>query len=141
MTSSQFDTTGFPQWGKDLRRAEIITFGSFPFVYFVVNFGVDTWRMATHDWDRQYGPWPFDSAGSLDKTQDERFMTLGLAIGGSVLFALIDYAIVRYKRSAKDREIQNLPAGTPIIIRKPMYEGEAEVPLSDTSPEAETGNL
>ena len=125
MTSTEFDMTGFPQWAKDLRRGEIVTFGSFPFVYFFTNFGVDLYRCATNDWDRRYAPWPFDAAGSFSKTQQERFMTLGIAAGGAVLIAVIDYSIERYKRSAREREIRSLPPGTPIIIRTPLHGGEA----------------
>jgi len=129
-SSSQFDMTGFPQWAKDLRRIEIITFGAFPFAYFFTNFGVDTYRCATHGWDTRYAPWPFDSAGSFDKTQKERFMTLGLSIGTAVTIALIDYGIVRYKRSLKEKESRDFPEGTPIIIRRPLFESEDELPGS-----------
>ena len=121
MTSSQFDMTGFSQWAKDLRRGEIIAFGSFPFAYFFINFGLDSYRFATHSWDRKYAPWPLDSAASVEKTQDEKIMTLGIAAGSAVLFALVDYGIMRYKRSLKEKESRKLPAGTPIIIRKPLY--------------------
>ena len=134
MTSTQFDMTGFPQWTKDLRRGEIIAFGSFPFMYFFTNFGVDLYRTAVHGWDNSYAPWPFTGAGAVDKTQDERFLTIGVAAGGAVLFALIDYGIERYKRSVKEKEIKNLPEGTPIIVRKPLYAEEAE------TPDEETGN-
>jgi len=132
MTSSQFDMTGFPQWSKDLRRGEIIAFGSFPFVYFVTNFSVDMYRCVNNDWDRRYAPWPFDAPGSVSKTQDERFMTLGIAAGGAVLIALVDYGIERYKRSVREREIRNYPEGTPIIIKKPLYAEEGASPDSET---------
>ena len=118
--STQFDTTGFPQWAKDLRRAEIIAFGAFPFAYFLTNFSVDSYRWVNHDGDRRYAPWPFDAAGSVNKTQDERFMTLGIAVGGAVLIAVVDYSIERYKRYTKEKEYRSLPEGTPIIIRRPM---------------------
>ena len=132
MPSTQFDTTGFPQWGKDLRRGEIIAFGAFPFAYFFTNFGIDLYRCRNNDWDRRYAPWPFDAAGSIDKTKDERIMTISIAAGGAVLIALVDYTIVRYKRSVQEREIRNLPPGTPIIIRTPMREEEGEVVYTDT---------
>ena len=125
MVSTVFDMNDFPQWAKDLRRGEVVAFGTFPFAYFLANFGVDTYRLAKNGGDRRFAPWPFTAAGEIGKTQDEKFLTLGVTACSAVAIALIDYGIVRYKRSRQEREIRNLPEGTPIIIRKPMYdEGE-----------------
>ena len=126
MVSTQFDTSGFPQWAKDLRRGEIVAFGSFPFAYLFTNFGMDGYRWAAHGRDSTYAPWPFNGAGTVGKNQHEKFMTLCFAAGGSVLIALIDFGIERYKRSVKEREIRNLPEGTPIIVRKPLQSPEAD---------------
>ena len=134
MTSTQFDMTGFPLWARDLRRFEIITFGSFPFAYFFSNFGVDLYRSAKNGWDRRYAPWPATAAGAIDKTKSERFLTIGVAAGGAVLIAVIDYGIVRYKRNRLEKESRNLPPGTPIIIRKPLYEEEAGRNAQDNNP-------
>jgi len=124
--SLQFDMSGFPLWAKDLRRAEIIAFGSFPFMYFFSNFGVDTYRWVNHGNNMRYAPWPFNSAGTIEQTQNEKIMTLGIAAGGAVLVALIDYGIMRYKRNRLERERENLPDGTPVIIRKPLYDEETD---------------
>ncbi|GHU64681.1 hypothetical protein FACS189447_02030 [Spirochaetia bacterium] len=131
-TSSQFDMTGFPLWAKDLRRAEIVAFGSFPFTYFFTNFSIDTYRYATHDWDRRYAPWPIKASGSFDLSQDEQFRNLGIAAGGAVLVAVVDHLIVRYKRNKAAEQIRNLPAGTPIIIRRPL--GEDGAVIEETPP-------
>jgi len=140
MNSTQFDMSDFPQWTRDLRRAEIIMFGSFPFTYFFSNFGFDTYRWIKNndgnlfsEYNRRYAPWPLDSAGSIGKTQDEKILTLGIAAGGALLIALVDFGIERYKRSAREREIRNYPEGTPIIIKKPLYAEE------DVTPDSETG--
>jgi len=134
MVSTQFDMTGFPQWAKDLRRGSIIAFGSFPFTYMVSNFSVDMYRLATHNWDRRYAPWPFDSAGAFAKTRDERLLTIGIAAGSSILLALVDYGIERHKRKVKQRAIINYPEGVPIIIRSSLHpeESEAEEPEDGT---------
>ena len=135
MTSSQFDMTGFPQWAKDLRRGEIVAFGSFPFMYFFTNFGYDSYRYAVNGWDRRYAPWPLKAAGAEETTQREKIITLGIAAGGAVLIAFIDYGIVRYKRNRQERDIRNLPPGTPIIIRKPLYGEEGESPPDTQEPD------
>ena len=125
MVSSQFDTTGFPQWAKDLRRFEIITFGAFPFAYFFSNFAYNTYRWSNNEWDTRYAPWPITSAGGIEQTKDEKMVTLGIAAGGAVLIALVDYGIMRYKRYKLERENSQLPEGTPIIIRRPLLEEDA----------------
>jgi hypothetical protein len=127
--SNQFDMTGFPLWAKDLRRAEIVAFGAFPFMYFFSNFGFDTYRWLNHGNDMRYAPWPFNSAGTIGKNTNEKIITLGIAAGGAVLVALIDYGIMRYKRNRLQKEQENLPDGTPIIIRKPLFGKEEEADL------------
>jgi hypothetical protein len=120
LPAARSDASGFPQWAKDLRRGEIVAFGSFPFAFFFATISMDLYRSATHGWDRRYAPWPVKPAGSIDMTEDEQILTLSLAAGGAVLIALTDYAIVRYKRSKAEQRSRELPAGTPIIIRKPL---------------------
>jgi len=127
-TSNQFDMTGFPLWARDLRRGEIIAFGSFPFAYFFASFSVDSYRFFTNNNDRRYAPWPFNSAATIEQTQDEKIMTLGIAAGGAIVIALVDYAIVRYRRSREQVEIRNLPEGTPIISRRPLQGEEDHTP-------------
>lgn len=137
--SVQFDMSGFPLWAKDLRRAEIIAFGSVPFAYFLTNFSFDVYRFATHGADTRYAPWPFNSAGTVEKTQKQKLMTLGIAAGVAVVTAIVDYAIVRVKRNRLERERANLPDESPIIIRKPLQEGEAGAGDTKAEPfEAET---
>ena len=123
-SSYQFDMTGFPLWAKDLRRGEIIAFGSFPFAYLVTNFTFDAYRFATNGWDRRYAPKPFNSAGTIEKTQPQKITTLWISAGGAVVIALVDYGIMRYKRNLQEKELINIPDGTPIINRRPLYGDE-----------------
>ncbi|WP_010253245.1 hypothetical protein [Treponema primitia] len=115
----------FPRWVRDLRRAEIIAFGSFPFMMFLSNFSVDSYRASNHDWDSRYMPWPFKGAGAVDMTTDEHVLTLSAAIVGSLAIALADHLIFRFKREKAERREQQLPEGDLIILRKPW-------PLEDT---------
>jgi hypothetical protein len=141
--STQFDMTGFPQWARDLRRGEIVAFGSFPFAFFFTNFAYDMYRSATHGWDRRYAPWPVKAAGAVELTKKEQMATLGIAAGGAVLIAVVDHLIVRYRRNKRESEIRSLPAGTPIIIRRPMGEEPDEADSGSAEKEnlsAESGN-
>ena len=132
-----FDMTGFPQWSRDLRRASIIAFGSFPFMYLFANFAYDSGRLAANSWDMRYAPWPFNSAGTIEKTQGEKFLTIGIAAGSAVIIALVDQAIMLSRRNRQERESRNLPDGSPIIIRRPLHDDESEI-ISLEFPETET---
>ena len=134
--TTHFDMSGFPQWARDLRRWEIITFGAFPFAYFFANFGFDTYRMATNGWDRRFAPWPFNASATVEKTQSEMFMTIGLAAGTSILIALADYGIMRLRRNRLARESLSLPEGSTVIIQRSMSDDETDVSGTET-PETE----
>ncbi|MDR2537025.1 MAG: hypothetical protein LBC46_01850 [Treponema sp.] len=109
-----------PPWLKDLRRAEIVAFGAFPFAMFVSSFGVDTYRFLTHDGNMLYAPWPFNIGGVAEKTQDELTTTVIVAAGISLAVSLADFLVVRYKRRNPPELPPNQPGETPIIIRKPL---------------------
>jgi hypothetical protein len=134
-TSFGLDLSGSPQWVRDLRRAEIVAFGTFPFTFFFTSFTMDSIRLVNHNWDGRYAPWPFRAAGAIDMTHNEKMLTLGIAAGTSILIALIDYLIVRSQRNKRNQEILSMPPGTPIIIRRPAEENESEPPLEIESEE------
>jgi hypothetical protein len=140
-SSSQihFDTSDFPSWGKDLRRAEIVAFGTFPFTVFTATFFMDTWRSYNHNWDTRYAPWPFKTAGAIDMTNQEHEITLAAAGIASLALAVTDFIIVQIKRHKDRQRILQLPPGSPIIIKRPWPDGASEDPglppdLSGESP-------
>ena len=122
MGTSYFDMSEFPLWARDLRRGEIIAFGAFPFAYFFTNFGYDAYRWSNNSWDNRYAPWPFNSAGTIEKTQDDKIAVIGFAAGVAIVIALVDYGIVRSKRIRSERERMEIPIEAPIIIRTPLNE-------------------
>ena len=126
--ATHFDMTGFPQWSRDLRRGSIVAFGSFPLMYLFANFTFDSYRLATNNWDMRYAPWPFTAAGGVGHTQNEQFQVIGLAAGGAVLVALIDFGIVLHRRNRLEREARALGPGDPIIIRTPLHGDEGDPP-------------
>ena len=117
-----FDMSEFPQWAKNLRRGEIIAFGAYPLSYFFTNFGYDAFRWSTNSWDNRYAPWPFNSAGTVEKSQGEQIAVIGIAAGLSVVIALVDYGIVRARRNRLERQSREYPIDPPVIIRTPMSE-------------------
>jgi hypothetical protein len=131
-TSTQtFDTTGFPQWAKDMRRWDIIAFGAFPFAMFFTNFFYDMylWNnangMSMSDEGRRYAPWPLKSAGGVEKTKEEFERTLLMAAGVSMTIAFADLIIVLIKRNKERRRIESMPTGS-VIINTTPYEQDGE---------------
>ena len=119
LPSTEFDTSEFPLWAKDLRRAEIVAFGSLHFTMFFTTFAMDTFRFASNGANFRYAPWPFKSAGAVDMNSQERTQTIVTAAAISVVISLVDYFIVRYKRSRAEEASSSMSPGDPIIIRKP----------------------
>jgi hypothetical protein len=116
----------FPQWVRDIRRAEIVAFGAFPFMMFFATFSVDTYRAANHGWDSRYLPWPAKGPGAVEMDTDEHMLTLGIAVAGSLVVALADQLIMQIKRARAEKQRLELPEGDLIILRKPWQpEGEA----------------
>jgi hypothetical protein len=130
-----FDTTGFPGWGKDLRRFDITTFGSFPFSMLFVNFFYDMYRwnnangMDFSAEGRLYAPWPLRSAGGIEKTNAEFRNTIIMAASLSVVFAIVDLVIHKNKQKREFNRIQSIPpSGAFNIIRNPYENTEAAFP-------------
>lgn len=126
-----FDTSDFPQWTKDVRRFEIVAFGSFPFAMLTATFAMDTKRWVDAngmDWSdagRRYAPWPLKSAGAVNMSSREQETTMIIAASISVAVAVADLIIVQIKRHKARQRAEALPVGTAIITRKPWPEEPA----------------
>jgi hypothetical protein len=124
-TSTTSEPPAMPQWAKDIRRWEIILFGSFPFSMFTVTTIMDTIRWS-NDWnDMSYAPWPLKSAGAVPMTSEEHIQTITIAVGVSAAVAFADLIIVQVKRQKARRRVEALPVGTAIITRTPLPEDPA----------------
>ena len=113
-----FDTSNFPQWAKDLRRVDIITFGAFPFSMFFVTTVMDSIRWSQNadfsfsEEGRRYAPWPLKSKGPEPMTTDEQFRTIMIAAGVSVTIALVDLLIVKIRQDKERRRIESMQTST-----------------------------
>jgi len=130
-----FDTTNYPQWARDLRRFDIIAFGTFPFSMFAVTFVTDMFRWYNANGmdfnDMRYAPWPLKSAGAVDMTTEEYGRTILFAAGLSIVLALTDFVIVKIRQSNERRRIESRPTGSYNIYRESDENGEAD---SDSEP-------
>jgi hypothetical protein len=115
----------FPLWARDLRRGEIVAFGSFPFAMFVSTFAVDTFRYFQHDRRNEYLPWPFKGAGAVETSREDRQKALIAAAAASAAIAVIDFTIVQIKRNREKTRVEQQNNGEGIrIIRSPITEAE-----------------
>jgi hypothetical protein len=94
---------------------------------------VDTYRFFNNNMDSRYAPL-FKSAGAVAMTEQEQIITITSAVAVSLLISLADFLIVQYKRYKQTRRNNNLPEGTPIIIRKPAQEHPGEQPSESGTP-------
>jgi hypothetical protein len=128
-----FDLSGAPQWARDLRRFEIVTFGTIPFAMFTATFGMDMYRwynangMDFSESGRRYAPWPLKSAGAYAMEPKEIETTLIIAASLCVTVALTDLVITLIKRSKARKRTEALPHNATTINRKPLYEEEPQI--------------
>ncbi len=109
----------FPPWQKDLRRAEILSFGALPFVTFMASIYFDVYRYADNRGDEGYLPWPFKkSAVAVPLTEREQKNIFLASAGISVGVALFDYGFRYIKRHirAEKAEKADRQRIEPIVI-------------------------
>ncbi|MDR1447033.1 MAG: hypothetical protein LBI90_09080 [Treponema sp.] len=104
LTSKVFDMSDMPVWAKDIRRAEIVAFGSFPFTMFAAQFFMDLYRFSDHDWDTRYAPWPAKGAGAINMSNEEYEKTVLYAALASLSIMTIDFSIVQLRRFINNRK-------------------------------------
>ncbi|WP_455381447.1 hypothetical protein [Salinispira pacifica] len=96
----------FPQWARDLRRAEIITIGVFPFAYFYTNAMYDLGRylvltIAGNPNAGNYAPWFFAPPTKPQLTDGEKVGILVGSIAVAALVAALDYTLGKaYEKSS-----------------------------------------
>jgi hypothetical protein len=118
-----FDLSGSPQWVRDLRRWEIVAFGTIPFAMFTVTFGMDMYRWSNTNFsDMRYAPWPLKSPGAIAMESHEMEQTLIIAAGLCVTVAFTDLIITLIKRSNARKRAEALPHNATTINRRPLNE-------------------
>ena len=116
----------FPQWAKDLRRAEIISFGSLPFVLLQSAIVYTSYRYYDHDFSSSYVPNPLartSSGANLDEDEQKMLFATSAAISlGLGILDLTIQLIRRYNRKRKlrraEREKDNNVTIEPIEIEE-----------------------
>jgi len=107
VTPVPYGPAEFADWQKDLRRAEIISFGALPFVTFASSIYYDIFRYYSHDQDEAYLPWPLKQADiAVPLSQAEQKNVFYASVGISLGVAAFDFAWHTIKR-LKDRGLRD----------------------------------
>ena len=92
----------FPRWARDLRRGEIIFFGSLPFTMFFTFESYDTYRYVANGLDPYYAPWPFRPGSTQAYSSSEKAWLVVSSLSLSLVIATVDYLIGRvHERDAR----------------------------------------
>lgn len=106
-----------PGWAKDLRRAEIISLGSMPFVTLGVTLGYSCFRYFSNGMDAAYFPNPFaKSSNSANLNKSEQLGILAGAAAISLLIGVTDFIINTVQRRQEIRRQQEQESGSVEII-------------------------
>lgn len=142
-TPEPYNTKEFPQALKDLRRFEIITLGSMPFVMLDVEIGYAGYLCVKNDFDTEYLTGIF---GSKDYTEEEQKKIILTSLGISAGIGVVDFVINKIKSSFKKKTgkvtgninvipIEEDPDATRIIF--PYDDFEQNTENSDSTDEIE----
>ncbi|MDR1024499.1 MAG: hypothetical protein LBL56_02140 [Treponema sp.] len=117
-----------PRWVQDLRRGEIVAFGSFPFTVFLSTVTMDSFRYFNNDRNPAYLPWPLKGPGAVEMSREEKERTLFFAAAASVTIALVDFTIVAVRRHREAvREQMRNRGGEIHVTRSPIGDTETIV--------------
>ena len=128
-SSSKYDDINFPQWAKDLRRTEIITFGSLPFVTLWTTVGYSLYR---------YGEFRNPLDKSTDSfTEDDQWNIIKISALTCVGLGLTDLAINLITRAQKEKKIRKQMEMQPFTITPAKELAPPKMREDETDEEAE----
>ncbi|MBP3710569.1 MAG: hypothetical protein J6I73_09270 [Treponema sp.] len=130
-TPEPYGEDEFPQFMKDLRRAEIISFGALPFVTLTSTLVYSGIRWGKHGFDTNYFPNPFAKSSDANGfSQQEQIGILLTSVGISVGIGLTDLIVNVVKRKvAKKKRLREEAERAPVIIT-PINEDENAVKIA-----------
>jgi hypothetical protein len=95
----------FPAWSRDLRRGEIIFFGSLPFSFFFTFEAYDVGRYVASGFDPLASPWPLRAGADIwaGYSAAEKGWLVASALTLSLAVAVVDYLIVHRPAKRENR--------------------------------------
>jgi hypothetical protein len=104
--AEEYGEDEFSPFLKNLRRGEIVMFGSFPITLFLTLQAYDIYRYIDNIGNPElyrYTPWPFRSANPFPYSSGEIIGIVAGAVSTSLLIALTDYIIGRARENRAQR--------------------------------------
>lgn len=92
-----YEDVEFPAWSHDLRRFEVILFGSVPLTYILTNLIYNFSLYATHNFDSEYGMGTYTDQEDI---QIKLMTSLSLSTG----IAAADFVIGKIKESRAEKK-------------------------------------
>lgn len=98
-----YEEEEFPQWALDLRRGEVIFFGTLPFSLLFTSLGYSLIRYGVNNFDPAYAPAIAPGPNTVPFSQGEIIGVILTGVGLSILAAVADFIIGRIidKRDAE----------------------------------------
>lgn len=117
VTIEPYTKDEFPGWLQDMRRAEIVSLGSLPFVTLGVTLGYSLFRYFSHDMNPDYFPNPFAKSSSAARlTTNEQLGILFTSLGVAAVVGITDFTISSIQRHKRNKAYQELNRGAVEII-------------------------
>lgn len=121
-TPEPYTASEFPAWAKDLRRTEIIAFGSLPFVTLGVTLGFGAYTYAIGE--TSSFPNPLDKS-SQSFTTAEQLQILEMSCLVSAGLGLTDLLINFIQRTNKEQRLKRIQSSQEKILVTPLTPEEA----------------
>ncbi|MFA6855576.1 MAG: hypothetical protein WCR31_00070 [Treponema sp.] len=139
-TPEPYTNDEFPQFMKDARRTEIITFGAMPFVTLNTTLGYSFVRYSQHDFSSDYVPNPFaKTSDSNGFTEDEQKTILLTSIGISVGIGLTDLIVNIIRRNIVQYKKHN--ENTAPIMIKPVEQDKDAIQIQLSPPSSDQNKI
>lgn len=125
-SAKNYDDINFPQWVRDLRRTEIITFGSLPFVTLWTTVGYSLYA---------YGEFRNPLDKSTDGfTEDDQWKIIKISAASCLALGLTDLSINLIARARKESILRKQRENQPFTITKAS---DIKIHEEETDKEAE----
>ena len=92
-TYSPYEPSEFPLWAQDLRRFEIVFFGTVPFSFLYASAGYSIYTYASHSWDPAFAPALLGNRTPPLLTNSQKVQIIGISLGLSTAAAVLDFFI------------------------------------------------
>ncbi len=88
-----YEKDEFPGWALDLRRGEVIFFGTIPFTFFVSTLSYNMYIYASNNFDTNFAPALFGNTTPPILSKNEKLQIIAVSVSLSAFLAFLDYLL------------------------------------------------